>query len=160
VNRTTPVGSVPVEAATVRTLRRFLIWTFSLGAAGMATELLLLEHVDGWQQVLPVALLLLSLPLSGWFAARPSAAAVRALQGTMVLFMVGGAAGSLLHYRGNTEFELEMYPTMAGIELFTKTMTGATPVLAPGTMILLGLVGLAATYRHPSLAVSDSGGMQ
>jgi hypothetical protein len=27
--------------------------------------------------------------------------------------------------------------------LVQKTMTGATPVLAPGTMALLGLVGLA-----------------
>jgi hypothetical protein len=49
------------------------------------------------------------------------------------------------------EFELEMYPSMRGFELVAKTMTGATPVLAPGTMALLGLIGLSYTYKHPSL---------
>ncbi len=150
MNRTTPIALV--EPATLRTLRRFLICTLAVGAGGMAVELLLLEHVEGWQQILPIALLLISLPLCAWVAVRPSGAAVRTLQGAMGLFIVSGALGSVLHYSGNTEFELEMYPSMAGLELFTRTMTGATPVLAPGTMILLGLVGLAATYRHPSIA--------
>jgi hypothetical protein len=35
--------------------------------------------------------------------------------------------------------------------LISKTLTGATPVLAPGSMSLLGFVGLAFTYRHPAL---------
>jgi hypothetical protein len=43
-----------------------------------------------------------------------------------------------------------MYPTMEGAELIRKTMTGATPVLAPGTMALLGIVGLTYAYRHPA----------
>jgi hypothetical protein len=41
---------------------------------------------------------------------------------------------------------------MMGFELVRNTLTGATPVLAPGSMSLLGLVGLAQVYRHPSLA--------
>ena len=40
-----------------------------------------------------------------------------------------------------------MYPTMAGTELIGKTLTGATPVFAPGTMALLGGLGLVASYR-------------
>jgi len=35
--------------------------------------------------------------------------------------------------------------------LLSKTLTGATPVLAPGSMSLLGVIGLASTYRHPLL---------
>jgi hypothetical protein len=35
--------------------------------------------------------------------------------------------------------------------LISKTLTGATPVLAPGSMSLLGLIGLAFTYGHPGL---------
>jgi hypothetical protein len=62
-----------------------------------------------------------------------------------------------LHYDGNEEFELEMYPTMAGVELVQNTLTGATPVLAPGSMTLLGLDGLAHTYRHPSLNANAGG---
>jgi hypothetical protein len=37
------------------------------------------------------------------------------------------------------------------MSLVSKTLTGATPVLAPGSMSLLGLVGLAFAYRHPVL---------
>jgi len=70
----------------------------------------------------------------------------------MLLFVLSGAFGVLLHYQGNVEFELEMYPTTAGFQLFRKAMTGATPALAPGAMAMLGLVGLAYTIGHPSVS--------
>jgi hypothetical protein len=44
-----------------------------------------------------------------------------------------------------------MYPSLGGVQLVRETLTGATPVLAPGSMTLLGLVGLAHTYGHPQL---------
>jgi hypothetical protein len=44
-----------------------------------------------------------------------------------------------------------MSPSRDGMSLISKTLTGATPVLAPGSMSLLGVVGLAFTYRHPAL---------
>ena len=65
----------------------------------------------------------------------------------MLLFVVSGGTGIALHYLGNAEFEREMYPAMAGTELIGKTLTGATPVFAPGTMVLLGGVGLVASYK-------------
>ena len=40
---------------------------------------------------------------------------------------------------------------MSGAELIRKVSTGATPVLAPGTMSLLGVIGLLHAYRHPAL---------
>jgi hypothetical protein len=40
---------------------------------------------------------------------------------------------------------------LAGWELFKEAMTGATPALAPGAMVQLGLIGLAWSYRHPAL---------
>jgi hypothetical protein len=70
----------------------------------------------------------------------------------MVLSLVSGVLGAWLHYRGNVEFELEMEPALRGLTLFWRAMRGATPALAPGTMIQLGLVGLAYTFRHPALA--------
>jgi hypothetical protein len=69
----------------------------------------------------------------------------------MVLFVGSGMLGVVLHYQGNEEFELEMQPALSGRTLVGKTLTGATPVLAPGSMSLLGVVGLAFTYRHPLL---------
>ena len=77
--------------------------------------------------------------------------AVVVQKGSVDPAVVSGAVGVWLHYRGNVEFELEMYPSMQGIELVQKTLTGATPVLAPGSMTLLGLIGLTHSYRHPCI---------
>lgn len=145
----------PPEPAALRQVRRILLGTLAAGAAGTGIELVLLDHYEGWQQVIPVALLGVSVLVSAWHALRPGAASVRTLQALMLVFLVSGALGVVFHYQGNVEFELEMYPSMAGLELFAKTMTGATPVLAPGTMVVLGLVGLAHTYRHPAIARPD-----
>lgn len=82
-------------------------------------------------------------------------APVRGLQFTMILFVLSGFAGTLLHYQGNAEFELERDPSLSGWALFRDTMTGATPALAPGTMMLLGLIGLLYTLGHPALADGD-----
>jgi hypothetical protein len=41
------------------------------------------------------------------------------------------------------EFERELNPDASGFSLFRDAMMGATPALAPGTMILLGAVGWA-----------------
>jgi len=127
-----------------------LLGTLAFGVIGMTVELLLLGHVDSTWQWIPVVLLGASVLLLAWHAATPSRVTVRALQATMVLLIITGGIGVGLHYDGNVEFELEMYPDARGLELVTKTLTGATPVLAPGTMALLGLVGLAVVYRHPA----------
>jgi hypothetical protein len=120
-----------------------------IGLAGTGAELVLLGHIEGFQQLIPLGLIAASLVTGGWHAVRPSALSVNAVRAAMGLCVVSGALGIALHYRGNLEFELEMYPAMAGTELVTKVITGATPVLAPGTMSLLGVVGLMHTYRHP-----------
>jgi hypothetical protein len=76
----------------------------------------------------------------------PRAASVMALRAVAILFVAAGVIGVGLHYDGNAAFELEMYPGTRGLDLVRKTLTGATPVLAPGSMVLLGLVALAYSY--------------
>jgi len=138
-------------------LRAYLLITLMVGICGTSIELLLLGHFDSVTQLIPLILLLLGAIVVGWHAARPQGVTVRAVQIVMVLFVVSGAVGVVLHLRGNAEFLLEVTPSMAGFELFRKTMTGATPALAPGSMTLLGVVGLLHSYRHPSLdAASDA----
>jgi hypothetical protein len=134
-----------------RRMRAYLLATLGAGMGGMAAELLLIGHHESGQQLIPLALLGVGLVALAWHAAAPRPASVRALQMLMLLFVLSGAAGVVLHYRGNVEFELEMYPAMSGLELVHKTLTGATPVLAPGSMTLLGLIGLTHTYKHPCL---------
>ncbi len=118
---------------------------------GTITELLLLEHVeDAWQWT-PIALMTAALLTLGWHSLDRGPASLNVLRGLMVLCVVSGFLGVLLHYRGNVEFELEMYPDLSGWKLFKDSMMGATPALAPGAMIQVGLVGLAWTFRHPAL---------
>lgn len=137
-------------------IRALLLWTLAAGAVGTGAELLLLGHVESAPQFIPLVLLAAGILTLVWHAAAPSRASVRALQGLMALFLVSAGIGVGLHYDGNVEFELEMYPSMAGVELIEKTLTGATPVLAPGTMALLGLIGLAHTYQHPCVTENVS----
>ena len=66
----------------------------------------------------------------------------RIFQVSMTLLIICGAVGVWMHYSGNAEFELEMYPKMAGFELFWESAKGATPMLAPGAVSGLGILGL------------------
>ena len=143
--------------AVLGALRLLLLGTFLVGAIGVVAELLLIEHYEEIWQLSPLLLLLAALLALGWYGLRRSAAALRAFRVVMLLFVVSGFVGVLLHYKGNTEFELERNPAITGLALFWESVRGATPALAPGTMIQLALVGLAYTFRHPALTAAREG---
>ena len=130
-------------------MRRFLLGVLTVGVIGIAAELLLIGHFDDPFQFVPLVLLGCAMPVLLWLAVAPTGAAVVIVRLVMALFVASGGIGVALHYRGNEIFELEMYPELAGRELIVGTLTGATPVLAPGSMSLLGLLGLAVVHRHP-----------
>jgi len=132
-------------------LRRMLLALFGLGAVGTSVELLLLGHTESVSQVVPLVALALAIIATIAVAVRPRRLVLRCFQLVMAVLVVTGPLGLYLHYHGNVEFELEMYPSLRGLALVGKALTGATPALAPGTMVLLGLLGLASTYRHPVL---------
>ena len=144
-------GSPAPDAPALVAIRRLLIATLLAGIVGTGAELLLLGHFESWIQIVPLVLLGVGLAVVVWQLAVPRAASVRALQAISVLFLAAGVFGVGLHYDGNSASELEMHPSTSGLDLARKALTGATPVLAPGSMVLLGLVGLAYTYRHPEL---------
>lgn len=144
-----PTATAP---ATLTVVRAVLLGIFLFGVIGTEVDLLLLGHTDGAWQWLPIVMLGASLLVLAWYGAARSAAALRVFQGMMLLFIVSGVVGTLLHYRGNVEFELELHPSLGGLALFWDAVRGATPALAPGTMIQLGLIGLAYTFRHSALA--------
>lgn len=133
------------------TIRRAVLAIYLLGTVGILGELFLLPHTEDAVQWVPIVLLGLSLLVLGVHAIAPSRVTVRAFQGLMVLFVASGLLGLVLHYRGNVEFELEMQPGSSGWPLFWKAITGATPALAPGTMVQFGLLGLLFSYKHPKL---------
>jgi hypothetical protein len=94
----------------------------------------------------------LSLVVIAWHVLRPSPAAVRALQAAMILLIAASAAGISLHFNGAAEFQLEVDPSLGWRELAAKVVRAhAPPLLAPGALLQLGLIGLIHTYRHPRL---------
>jgi hypothetical protein len=153
-----PVTGSSTRASVVRgngvvvvVLRRLLLGLLYIGMAGVSAELLLLEHMETWQQYIPFIALALGFVTVTAAALRPGRGVLLALRGCMLLFVVAGVTGIYLHYSGNVEFELEMYAGLKGRELIWKALTGATPVGAPGFLAQLGLLGLVYTYRHPHL---------
>jgi hypothetical protein len=140
------------EATPLRTIRLALFSVLLIGMLGSGIELILLSHYEDWRQWLPVILILLGLSVSGWHAVRSTALSVRLLQALFICFMASGFAGIYFHYQGGAEFKLESNPSLHGWALFWETIRGKVPpLLAPGVMMQLGLIGLAYTYKHPAL---------
>ena len=136
--------------STLTFIRRLLLASLSAGIAGTAAELILLGHVDSAAQWIPVVALVATVPVLAWHAARPGPLTVRLIRLIMCAYIVCGVVGVGLHYYGNVEFERELHPKDAGLMFLRHTIAGATPVLAPGSMVLLGLLGIAHTFRHPA----------
>ncbi|MEE8361445.1 MAG: hypothetical protein V3R71_04775 [Gemmatimonadales bacterium] len=127
-------------------LRVALLMILMLGVIGMGAELLLLGHTEDVWQWEPLAMFAVGLPVLMWHARMGTDWSRRFCLLVMAAFVVSGVIGLILHYRGNVEFELEMVPALTGIDLLQEAMTGATPVLAPGAMIMLGLLGLLYAF--------------
>ncbi|MYI42799.1 MAG: hypothetical protein F4113_02590 [Rhodothermaceae bacterium] len=123
-----------------------------LALAGTVTELGLLGHFeDPWQWAPIVVLTLcLSLTLTHFFAPRPL---IRKLfRISMILCVLTGITGLFLHLKGNFEFELEMYKNLSFFSLLWRSLRGALPALAPGSMIYIGLLGLITALIQPPVS--------
>ena len=133
----------------LQSLRRFLLVILVVGLSGTFVELLLLKHDEDATQLVPLAVLALSLVTILWHAARPSGASATAVKVVMVLSIAAGLAGIYFHYSANREFALEGEPALAGRALWSRILEAKVPpALAPGVLVQLGLLGLAYTYRH------------
>jgi hypothetical protein len=131
-------------------VRRLLLWVLMLGMTGTVADLLLLAHYEDWAQLVPLVLLIIGLGLGIWHFVRPTAPNLRALQIVMGLFVAAGAIGVGFHLTGAAEFQREIDPTAGWWPLLRKAARSqAPPLLAPGTMVQLGLIGFIYTFRHP-----------
>ena len=153
MNLSFPGPSSSAETVFVQTIRRIVLALFVMGVLGVGAELGLIGHYEDPWQWAPLASMGGSLLTLGWFAATRSRASLRTFQALMALFVVSGGVGIFLHFRGNMEFEREMVSSIKGWALIWESLTGATPALAPGAMIELGLLGWLYTFRHPLLCM-------
>jgi uncharacterized membrane protein len=128
-------------------LRRWILVILVLGLLGTVTELVLLEHYERPLQFIPLLLIVAAVSVLGWEFRRRDLASRRATQIVMVLFVVAGFVGFAAHFRGAAEYQLELNPDMSNWELLEKILHAkAPPLLAPGMMLQLGLLGLAYVF--------------
>ncbi|MDW3648758.1 MAG: hypothetical protein R8P61_16945 [Bacteroidia bacterium] len=123
-------------------MRKFILAIFLVSSLGAGAELFLLEHMEDFWQWVPLVLILLSSVLIIWLHSSPSKKLEQIFYGLMLLSMLSAGLGIFFHLKGNIEFELEMYPNMGGLTLIWESLKGATPALAPGTMLASGMIGL------------------
>ena len=133
---------------TLRIVRRWILIVLVVGLTGSGAELLLIEHYEAAAQLVPLVLVAASLGVIVWHVTSQSLASVRGLQAMMLMCLAAGAVGVALHFQGAAEFQLEMDPSISRSALVHKVMRAkAPPVLAPGVMVQLGLLGLAYAHR-------------
>jgi hypothetical protein len=131
----------------VERLRLWVLGILVLGLIGTVTELILLEHYEQPLQYVPLVLIVLGVVVLLWHALRPDTASLRALQIVMGLFVLAGFAGMAAHFNGSAEYQLELNPDMSNWELLEKILHAkAPPLLAPGMMMQMGLLGLAYAF--------------
>lgn len=131
-------------------LRRGILALLVFGCVGLLAELVLLEHYAEINQLPPLILLSLTLVTVVWHWTSGSSASLKAIQVIALLLVVAGTVGMFLHLNSNIEFERELEPDSAGVTFWTEVIRGATPTLAPGTLVQFGLLALLYAYRHPA----------
>jgi uncharacterized membrane protein len=138
------------SADRIELLRRWVLAVLVLGLLGTITELVLLEHYEKPVQFVPLGLIVAALVVLVWHAMQDNAASRRTLVVVMALFVLASFAGFVAHFAGSAEFQLELDPEMDKWELLEKVLRAkAPPLLAPGMMLQLGLLGLAYVYSDP-----------
>jgi hypothetical protein len=128
----------------LETLRGWILAVLVLGLAGTVVELVLLGHYEQPVQLIPVALIALSVIALAWHVRSRDATSLKVLMFTMALFILAGFAGFVAHFHGSAEFALELDPDIGGWDLFLKVLHAkAPPLLAPGMMLQMGCLGFA-----------------
>jgi hypothetical protein len=145
----------PVLAA----IRKILFAIVLLGLLGTTAELILLNHTEEARQWIPLVLLAVALIAFTWHGINFGAFNTRLIRWLMIGFVGAGLVGIYFHFQGSAEFKLESNPSLRGWPLFWAAIRAKTPpLLAPGAMIQLGLLGWAYTYRHPALYENERKG--
>ena len=149
-------GADNVQADRIELLRRWILGVLVLGLLGTVTELVLLEHYEQPLQFVPLVLIVAAVAVLIWEFRQHDTASRRAVQIVMALFVLAGFVGFVAHFYGSAEYQLELNPEMSNWELMEKVLRAkAPPLLAPGMMLQLGLLGLAYVFSDPRFRRSD-----
>ena len=126
-------------------ITRLILIAIVFMSIGLSIELYLLKHYEGILQFIPIICVSLGLILSLiLFKFRNSSIQIL-FHISLILMVASGLAGIFLHLKANYEFEKEIRPSINGMDLFMESLSGALPSLAPGSLILLALIGYSYT---------------
>lgn len=142
-------------AEILRRLRLFLLVLASMLFAGTLLELYLVNHYEDAIQWIAFVLAGLGLLVSMIVLARRGPATVRLLRWCMILVILGSLFGVYEHVSNNIAFEQEILPGASWRHLFWRGLSGANPLLAPGTLAIAGFLSLAATYKFAVTGDND-----
>ena len=133
----------------IELLRVAILGVLLLGITGTVIELLLLEHdeADKPLQFVPLILIAAGVAAIIWHLVRPGPATLNTLAVVMVVYVLSSFVGFLAHFYGSAEFVLDLNPDASTLEILEKALHAkAPPLLAPGMMMQMGLLGLAYAF--------------
>lgn len=132
----------------LRRLRRFLLALALFIFVGTLFELWLVQHYQDAIQWIAFVLGGVGLLAVLLVLVRTGRATILILRVFMALVILGSLFGVYEHVSNNIAFALEIQPNLPIRELWLKGLSGANPLLAPGTLAIAGLLALAATYKY------------
>ena len=135
-------------AEVLRRLRLFLHVLSSLLFAGTLLELFLVNHTESAIQWSAFVLAGIGLLVTLSVLAKRGPVTVSLLRWCMLLVIVGSLFGIYQHVSNNIAFEREIQSNATWSHLMWKGLSGANPLLAPGTLAVAGLLSLAGTYKY------------
>jgi hypothetical protein len=137
-------------------LRRLLLVLAAAACGGVVVELLLTGHTEGLVQWVPIGLSGAMLPFLALAYRAPTRRWLIALRIALVVLSAAGLFGIYEHVTHNWAFEQEIQPEATWDVLWIEALRGASPALAPASLVLVGIMGIGATYRHPALERSPT----
>ena len=108
---------------------------------GTLIELYLINHYEDILQLIPILIIIIALLNLFFLFFRVSKTSKKLFKFILVLVSFVGLFGFILHLKANYEFEQEMRPSSNWTDLFVESLSGALPVIAPLSMIILSLIG-------------------
>jgi hypothetical protein len=122
-------------------VKRVILLALLFMLLGTLMELYLLDHYEDTLQLIPALCIGCALINLLVLFFRRSQVIINLFKLVLVLTSLSGIYGAFLHLQANYEFEQDMKPTANFWELFSESLSGALPTLAPMSMIVLALIG-------------------
>ena len=116
--------------------------TFLFVAFGLLLDLYLIQHYEDFLQLLPIAGIWSLLIIFAIGKSSYNDFISILMFCSIIVVAIIGLLGVFFHLKANFEFEKEIYANETTINLLINSLSGALPVFAPGSLLILSLLGI------------------